>query len=86
MTQKKTNNFNQPYAVYAHKLEKFLKYNNWDKDTCVLLGEIASVSMKKHTSLYDEIRVAIGALHMCDAYADYLITGCKATVACALKY
>lgn len=59
MSVKKVNQLNQPFSVYARKLENFLKYKRYDKDVCLLLGVIAGKSVRKHTSLDDEIKTCI---------------------------
>lgn len=84
--EKKTLQFKRPYVAYAHKLEEFLKYKNYDKETCILLGVIAARSSNKHTSLHDEICVAIASLHMHDAYADCLVFECQLRISSSPKF
>ncbi len=73
----KTNRFKRPASVYATKLERFLALGDYDKDTCVLLGIIATRSITKHTRLEDEIRTAIGSLRVMDVYGTTLIGACR---------
>lgn len=74
MSVKKVNQLNQPFIVYANKLENFLKYRRLDKDVCLLLGVIAGKSVRKHTALYDEIEVAIVDLRMNNRAAAALVS------------
>ena len=82
----KTLKLKRPYVAYAHKLEEFLKYKNYDKETCILLGVIAAQSVRKHTALHDEICTAIASLHMHDSYADCLVSECKFNFFTGLKF
>ena len=83
---KKTMQFKRPYVAYAHKLEAFLKYKNYDKETCILLGVIAAQSALKHTSFHDEICTAIASLRMHDTYAVCLIIECQCNLSKGLKF
>lgn len=73
----KTNRFKRHASVYANKLERFLLLGAYDKDTCVLLGVIATRSITRHTRLDDEIRTAIGSLRVMDVYGTTLIGMCR---------
>lgn len=70
---KKQNHMRRSSLDYAKKLVNFLRFKEYDKDVCVLLGVIAKTSMKKHSYLDDEIRVAITSLTLNEPYADVLI-------------
>lgn len=83
---KKTLQFKRPYVAYAHKLEEFLKYKNYDKETCILLGVIAAQSARKHTALHDEICTAIASLRMHDIYANCLINECQFNLSTGIKF
>lgn len=73
----KTNKFKRPPHIYANKLERFLSLGDYDKDTCVLLGVIATRSITRHTRLEDEIRTAIGSLRVMDVYGTTLLGACR---------
>lgn len=70
---KKQNHMRRSSLDYAKKLVNFLRFKEYDKDVCVLLGVIAKTSMKKHSYLDDEIRVAITSLTLNEPYAAVLI-------------
>lgn len=70
---KKQNHMRRSSLDYAKKLVNFLRFREYDKDVCVLLGVIAKTSMKKHSYLDDEIRVAITSLTLNEPYAAVLI-------------
>ena len=70
---KKQNHMRRSSLDYAKKLVNFLRFKGYDKDVCVLLGVIAKTSMKKHSYLDDEIRVAITSLTLNEPYAAVLI-------------
>ena len=70
---KKQNHMRRSSLDYAKKLVNFLRFKEYDKDVCVLLGVIAKTSMKKHSYLDDEIRVAITSLTLNVPYAAVLI-------------
>lgn len=70
---KKQNHMRRSSLDYAKKLVNFLRFKEYDKDVCVLLGVIARTSMKKHSYLDDEIRVAITSLTLNEPYAAVLI-------------
>ncbi|MFG6273323.1 hypothetical protein ACG98G_01280 [Megasphaera hexanoica] len=72
-TDKKQNHMRRSSLDYAKKLVNFLRFREYDKDVCVLLGVIAKTSMKKHSYLDDEIRVAITSLTLNEPYAAVLI-------------
>lgn len=74
MSGKKVNQLNQPFIVYANKLENFLKYRRLDKDVCLLLGVIAGKSVRKHTSLEDEIKTCIVDLRTNNTAAASLVS------------
>lgn len=82
----KTLKLKRPYVVYAHKLEEFLKYKNYDKETCILLGVIAAQSARKHTAFHDEICTAIASLRMHDIYANCLINECQFNLSTGIKF
>lgn len=86
MGDTKTLKLTRPYVAYAHKLEEFLKYKNYDKETCILLGVIAAQSVRKHTALHDEICTAIASLHMCDSYANSLMSECRFNFFTGVKF
>lgn len=71
--KKKENKMYRSNGAYANKLERFLKYKEYDKDVCLLLGAIASKSIRKHTALIDEIKAAIADLRMNNTDAMYLV-------------
>ena len=70
---KKQNHMRRSSLDYAKKLVNFLRFKEYDKDVCVLLGVIAKTSMKKHSYLDDEIRVAITSLTLNEPYAAVFI-------------
>lgn len=71
--KQKENKMYRSNVAYANKLEQFLKYKTYDKDVCLLLGAIASKSIRKHTKLVDEIKIAIADLRMNNYDAMYLV-------------
>lgn len=77
MIRQNENTFGRGRESYAKKLQLFLDEGVFDKDVLVLLGVIATRSIKKHTHLQDEIYCAIGSL-MCDSvYGTSLLGACR---------